>query len=109
MPYQTYDCNCERIALQRRLPEDDQWAPGETVASPPVSARCVRAFQCDLVCSLPTQCFLFSHAQVVPHNRCLMMFSPSTVNVLPFDPHRGADQALHEQNVDVSCLTHVQL
>ena len=24
-PHQCYDCNTERVALQRRLPEDDQW------------------------------------------------------------------------------------
>ena len=30
---------------------------------------------------------------VVPHNLELMMFSPATVNVLPFDPKHGADQA----------------
>ena len=43
------------MALQRRLPEDDQW--------------------------------------VVPHNIYLAMFSPSSVNVLAFDPCHGADQA----------------
>ena len=54
-PQQQYDLNTERVALQRRLPEDDQW--------------------------------------VVPHNLALAMYSPSTVNVLPFDPRHGADQA----------------
>ena len=54
-PQQQYDLNTERVALQRRLPEDDQW--------------------------------------VVPHNLALAMFSPSTVNVLPFDPRHGAEQA----------------
>ena len=43
------------MALQRRLPEDDQW--------------------------------------VVPHNIYLAMFSPSSANVLAFDPSHGADQA----------------
>ena len=28
-----------------------------------------------------------------PHNLYLAMFSPSTVHVLPFDPHHGADTA----------------
>ena len=54
-PQQQYDENPERVALQRRLPEDDRW--------------------------------------VVPHNLELAMFSPATVNVLPFDPAHGADQA----------------
>ena len=43
--------NTERVALQRRLAEDDQW--------------------------------------VVPHNLCIAMYSPASVNVLPFDPQRG--------------------
>ena len=43
--------NTERVALQRRLLDDDQW--------------------------------------VVPHNIFMVMFSPASVNVLPFDPHRG--------------------
>ena len=30
---------------------------------------------------------------VVPHNLYLTVFSPSSVNVLCFDPQRGADQA----------------
>ena len=30
---------------------------------------------------------------VVPHNLCVAMFSPSTVNILPFDPEQGIDQA----------------
>ena len=30
---------------------------------------------------------------VVPHNLYLMMFSPASVNVLPFDPLQGADAA----------------
>ena len=50
-PYQVYDANSERVALQRRLPEDDAW--------------------------------------VVPHNLALTMFSPSSVNVICFDPMRG--------------------
>ena len=54
-PHQCYDLNTERVALQRRLPEDDQW--------------------------------------VVPHNIHLVMYSPSSVNVLAFDPNHGADQA----------------
>ena len=57
-PYQPYQCYCEnkqRVALQRRLPEDDQF--------------------------------------VVPHNLYLTMFSPASVNVMPFDPTRGADHA----------------
>ena len=32
-------------------------------------------------------------AKVVPHNLFIVMFSPSSDNVLPFDPHHGADQA----------------
>ena len=43
------------MALQRRLPEDDQF--------------------------------------VVPHNLYLTMFSPASVNVMPFDPLHGADHA----------------
>ena len=43
------------MALQRRLPEDDQWC--------------------------------------VPHNLYLAVYSPSSVNVLCFDPSHGADQA----------------
>ena len=43
------------MALQRRLPDDDQW--------------------------------------VVPHNIYLAVYSPSSVNVLCFDPSHGADQA----------------
>ena len=57
-PYQPYQCFCEntqRVALQRRLPEDDQW--------------------------------------VVPHNLYLTVFSPASVNVMPFDPTRGSDHA----------------
>jgi len=54
-PQQQYDENTDRVALERLVPEDDQW--------------------------------------VVPHNLCAAMFSPSTVNVLPFDPDMGADQA----------------
>ena len=30
-----------------------------------------------------------------PHNLYLMMFSPSTIHVLPFDPRVGSDQARH--------------
>ena len=30
---------------------------------------------------------------VVPHNLYLTMFSPSSVNVMPFDPQRGSDHA----------------
>ena len=51
-PQQQYDENTDRIALERQLPEDDQW--------------------------------------VVPHELRLAMFSPSTVNVLPFDPDKGS-------------------
>ena len=29
---------------------------------------------------------------VIPHNLEMAMFSPATVNVLPFDPEHGADQ-----------------
>ena len=54
-PYQCFDENTQRVALQRRLPEDDQF--------------------------------------VVPHNLYLTMFSPSSVNVMPFDPLVGADHA----------------
>ena len=54
-PHQSYDMNTERMALQRRLPDDDQW--------------------------------------VVPHNIYLAVYSPSSVNVLAFDPTHGADQA----------------
>ena len=57
-PYQPYTCFCEntqRVAMKRRLPEDD--------------------------------------AFVVPHNLYLTMFSPSSVNVLAFDPLHGADHA----------------
>ena len=50
-PYQVYDANSERVALQRRLPDDDAWC--------------------------------------VPHNLALLMFSPSSVNVICFDPMRG--------------------
>ena len=55
MPQQQHDCNTERVALRRRVVEDDQW--------------------------------------VVPHELYLAMFSPASVNVLPFDPNHGADQA----------------
>ena len=55
MRQQQYDCNTERIALQRRLRDDDQF--------------------------------------VVPHNLYLAMFSPATINQLPFDPEVGLDQA----------------
>lgn len=55
MPQQQHDCNTERVALCRRVVEDDQW--------------------------------------VVPHELFLAMFSPASVNVLPFDPGHGADQA----------------
>ena len=54
-PRKVYCNNTERVALQRRLPDDDAWC--------------------------------------VPHNRCLLMFSPSAVNVIAFDALRGADQA----------------
>ena len=54
-PHQCYCMNTERVAQQRRLPDDDMW--------------------------------------VVPHNLYILMYSPSTVNVICFDPHRGADQA----------------
>ena len=43
------------MALQRRLPEDDQF--------------------------------------VVPHNLYLLVYSPSSVNVMPFDPLRRCDHA----------------
>ena len=52
---QQYCENNERVALQRRCSEDDQW--------------------------------------LVPHNLYVAMFSPATVNCLPFDPRHGADQA----------------
>ena len=35
---------------------------------------------------------------VVPHNLCLVMSSPSSVNVLAFDPNHGADQARGSQS-----------
>ena len=54
-PHTCFDENTQRVALQRRLPEDDQF--------------------------------------VVPHNLYLTMFSPSSVNVMPFDPLHGADHA----------------
>ena len=54
-PHQCFDCNPERVALMRRLPEDDQF--------------------------------------VVPHNLYLTVYSPSSVNVMPFDPLHGSDQA----------------
>lgn len=57
-PHQPHTCsdeNTQRVALQRRLPEDDHF--------------------------------------VVPHNLYLTMFSPSTVNVMPFDPLHGANHA----------------
>ena len=50
-----YDNSTERVALQRRLPEDDAWC--------------------------------------VPHNRSILVFTRSCVNVICFDPLRGADQA----------------
>ena len=55
MAQQQHDDNTERVALRRRVVEDDQW--------------------------------------VVPHELYLAMFSPASVNVLPFDPSHGADQA----------------
>ena len=54
-PHQCFDENTQRVALRRRLPEDDQF--------------------------------------VVPHNLYLTMFSPSSVNVMPFDPIVGAPAA----------------
>ena len=54
-PHQCFDCNTQRVALTRRLPEDD--------------------------------------AFVVPHNLYLTVYSPSSVNVMPFDPLHGAEQA----------------
>ena len=36
---------------------------------------------------------------VVPHNLYLTVFSPSSVNVLCFDPQRGADQAMNKTQV----------
>ena len=36
---------------------------------------------------------------VVPHNLYLTVFSPSSVNVLCFDPQRGADQAMIKTQV----------
>ena len=54
-PHTCFDENTQRVALQRRLPEDDQF--------------------------------------VVPHNLYLTMFSPASVNVMPFDPLHGADHA----------------
>ena len=58
--------NTERVALQRRLVEDDQW--------------------------------------VVPHNICLAMYPPASVNVLPFDPERGrAARALDVEQQIVCC------
>ena len=54
-PQQQFDENTNRVALRRRLPEDDAW--------------------------------------VVPHDLELAMFSPAIINVLPFDPKHGADQA----------------
>ena len=54
-PYQVYDDNTNRVALRRRLPQDDMW--------------------------------------VVPHNLYVSMFSPSSINVIAFDPERNSDQA----------------
>ena len=54
-PHTCFDENTQRVALQRRLPEDDQF--------------------------------------VVPHNLYLTCFTPSSVNVMPFDPLHGADHA----------------
>ena len=54
-PHTCFDENTQRVALQRRLLEDDQF--------------------------------------VVPHNLYLTMFSPASVNVMPFDPLHGADHA----------------
>ena len=54
-PHQCYDCNTDRVAFRRLLPEDDQL--------------------------------------VVPHNLYRTMYSPSSVNVVAFDPYHGADQA----------------
>ena len=60
--------NTERLALQRRLVEDDQW--------------------------------------VVPHNLAVAMYSPSSVNVLPFDPHRGrATRACKSINTVAYCVS----
>ena len=49
--------------------------------------------------------------KVVPHELYLAMFSPATINVLPFDPHHGSDQArqyaakyVHVSSEGFSCL-----
>ena len=54
-PYQVYDDNTNRVALRRRLPQDDMW--------------------------------------VVPPYLYVSMFSPSSINVIAFDPERNSDQA----------------
>ena len=96
-PYQPHQCFCantERVALQRRLPADDQWA---------TRLCCSRAFlivchtyiiwahilflQCPSNRAVHCVCiFRCCPYQVVPHNIYLAMYSPASVNVLAFDP-----------------------
>ena len=83
-PQQQYDENCERVALRRRCPEDDQWVgmPSISVSKTLTSKNNGRDNQ-----------VTFPFFKVVPHELYLAMFSPATINVLPFDPHHGSDQA----------------
>ena len=108
-PYQPHQCFCtntERVALQRRLPADDQWA---------TRLCCSRVFL--IVCHayiiwariLFLQCpsnrvvhcvciFRRCPSQVVPHNIYLAMYSPASVNVLAFDPELCDNGTKHMSN-----------
>ena len=105
-PHECYCLNTERVALQRRLPEDDQWAARSLVTECLFffvrRASVGRSFRLDcLLCLF----ILAAHhscisrcrpAQVVPHNIYLTMYSPSSVNVLAFDPEPEQNNTTHE-------------
>ena len=77
MPYQGYCHNTERVALQRRLPSDDQW-----VKSCKLSINNINHIQHKKNTH---------NYKVNPHNPCLAVYATGSCHVLPFDPRFGGD------------------
>ena len=79
MPHQQFDENMDRVACQRRCEEDDQ----------DTRVLGIRIHVLARSRKQPQNGFQWLN----PHNWYLMMFSPSTIHVLPFDPQHGSDDA----------------
>ena len=76
--------NSERVALTRRLEDDDQWvSPAISFfASVSMASVCWRVSRTKCPKPPPTA----RSSQVVPHNIFLALYANASCNVLAFDP-----------------------